>query len=335
MISYCRPKEGQSFFEFLLALPEGRRFLAAANPPRWACSSDVRALAAESHRLRYSDTRGMLHYARLACCLAGTVRWKDADHQDAKLEVSIQEANVCRIVGQFREAKKLFGIAKEISNKTRRPDLKALLWERRAALYRDLGRFSVAEECLKKAADQRMRGDRRSDLNACLISRALCAGYAGNSRKAVRLSEQAAKRIDPGEEPETALATIIALSWHLADCGDPAEARACLVAGEYLFDSYKDDLIHAHVLWSRAHVDNALRLHLSASFLYQRVSEIFARQGLVLNRALVLLDLCGSLAVMKQWKEVARVAREILPDFEKLGLPRESARTRRYLLAAS
>jgi hypothetical protein len=78
-----------------------------------------------------------------------------------------------------------------------------------------------------------------------------------------------------------------------------------------------------------------LDLHLSAEALYRRAADGYAKQDLPYERALVLLDLCLPLAAMDRPDELAGVAAEILPEFERIGIGREAMASRLLLSAAT
>jgi tetratricopeptide (TPR) repeat protein len=326
---------GRSFSLALEDLPPRRRFLFAANPPSRAGSGDVRALVTKSYGLRYSDVPGMCHYARLASTLAGALRLGDPDLQDAKGEAWMQHGNVLRIFAHFRDSQRSLATAEEeLSEGSLRPDLQALLWELRGSLYRDWRKFSLADPCLAIALDYHSHAGHHDDANRCLVARAMTQGYGGSPALAVSLAERAVQGIDPAARPDLAVAAIQALCWFLVDCGDPKRAIACYVDGEPLFNRQTDELVQIHRSWLRGHIDNALGLFSSAETLYRRAAAGFAKHDLAFDRALVLLDLCMPLAEQDQAEELADVAAEILPEFERIGIGREALASRLLLSAA-
>jgi GNAT superfamily N-acetyltransferase len=143
------------------------------------------------------------------------------------------------------------------------------------------------------------------------------------------------RAIDPKARPDLAVAAVHALCWYLVDLGNPEKARACFVLGEPLFNSQPDMLIQAHRAWLCAHIDYALGLHQSAEIFYRCAAKEFAKQGIAYERALVLLDLCLPLAAQNRPDELAAVANEILPEFERIGIGREAMASRLLLSAAT
>lgn len=119
------------------------------------------------------------------------------------------------------------------------------------------------------------------------------------------------------------------------DVGKPELAHATYVEGEPLFDSQTDELVQVHRSWLRAHIDHALGLHASAETHYRRAAHGFARQEIAYERALVLLDLCLPLASQNRLDELAVVAADILPEFERIGIGREATASRILLSAAT
>jgi tetratricopeptide (TPR) repeat protein len=326
----------RAFYLELEDFPSEKRWLLAANPPRWASATDVHVLIEKSFALRYSDIRGMSEYAQLACVLAGAIRWKDADHQDARGEAWIQQSSVLRMRGNFPSSRQAITRAKEeFSRGSLRPDLQARLWEYGGTLCRDWRKFRLAEQSLATAFEWHARAGDLADSHRCLVSQAICAGYGGEPKRAVRLAERATNGIDSSLRPDLAISAVIALCWFLVDVGDTASALACYIEGEPLFSLRSDPLVQAHLSWLRGHIEDALGLHQPAEILYQRAAHEFAQQGLTLDRALVLLDLCGPLAAQRKRKEVAALAAEILPEFLRVGLRREAAASRHWLSEAS
>jgi hypothetical protein len=141
--------------------------------------------------------------------------------------------------------------------------------------------------------------------------------------------------IDPKARPDLAVAAVHAFCWYLVDAGNPGMARACFVVGEPLFNSQPDALIQAHRAWLCAHIDHALGLDQSAEILYRFAADGFAKHEIAYERALVLLDLCLPLAAMDRPDELAAVAAEILPEFERIGIGREAMASRLLLSAAT
>jgi hypothetical protein len=74
---------------------------------------------------------------------------------------------------------------------------------------------------------------------------------------------------------------------------------------------------------------------LAAETHYRRAAHGFARQDLAYERALVLLDLCLPLAAQDRLEELAAVAADILPEFERIGIGREATASRILLSAAT
>lgn len=327
---------GRAFYQVLEESPPGRRFLLAANPPGRARPSDIRALVKKSFTLRYSDIEGMYHYAKLACALAEALCGGDADLCDARGEAWMQLGNALRILGHLPSSREALMTSEEkLSKGSGRHDLQASLWEYRGALYRDWRDFGPAEEYLVVAAKHYSHSGQLADKNRCLISRALCAGKSGDPRRAVRLAERAARRINPKTRPDLAVSALHTLCWHLVDVGNPTLALACYVEGESLFEGQADELIQAHRSWLRAHIDQSLGLFPSAEVLYRRAAEGFAKHEIAYDRALVLLDLCLPLAAQHRLEELAATAAEILPEFERIGIGREAMASRLLLSAAT
>jgi hypothetical protein len=148
------------------------------------------------------------------------------------------------------------------------------------------------------------------------------------------LAERAVREIDSLARPDLAVAAVHALCWHLVDAGDPALALATYAEGESLFERQQDELIQAHRSWLRAHIDYALEHHRAAEIFYRRAAQTFAKHEIAYERALVLLDLCLPLAAQHRLKELADVATEILPEFERIGIGREATVSRLLLSAA-
>jgi tetratricopeptide (TPR) repeat protein len=316
-------------------LAPARRLLFASNPPARACASDVQALVKKSFDLRYSDIPSMYHYAKLACSLADALPKSDRETQDAKGEAWLQLGNAFRILGHLQSSQRAFAKAEsELSKGTQRPDLMALLWELRGALFRDWRKFPLAEKCLAQAVNFHSQAGEQAGLSRCFITRALCAGEGSDPERAVRFAERAVRRIDPITRPDLAVAAVHVMCWFLVDTGHPMLALECSVEAEPLF-AQADELVELRRTWLRAHIDHALGLHPSAEILYRRAAEGFAKHEIAYERALVLLDLCLPLAAQHRLDELAAVAAEILPEFERIGIGREATASRLLLSAAT
>jgi tetratricopeptide (TPR) repeat protein len=326
---------GRAFHQVLEEMPPSRRFLLAANPPARANSSDIRFFVDKSYGLRYSDGPSMYHYSKLACTLADAIRIQDAGTYDAKGQAWMQFGNVLRIYGQLPGSRDAFGTAEaHLSLGSMKPDLQALLWEFRGSLYRDWRKFEQAEECLATAAVSYVEAVDLTGSDRCTVSCALCAGKGGEPERAVRLAESAVRRIDPVAQPHLAVAAVHALCWYLVDAGDPELALVACTEADFLFDALPDELIQAHRSWLRAHIDYALQHHSAAESLYRRAARAFAKHEISYELALVLLDLCLPLAAQHRLGELAAVASEIIPEFERLGIGREATASRLLLSAA-
>jgi tetratricopeptide (TPR) repeat protein len=326
----------RTFYETLEDRPPASRFLLAANPPAHACSADVRSLVKKSFGLRYSDLSGMFHYAKLARCLADALPQQDPESQNARGEACIQFGNVLRILGHFPSALQIFKEAEMwLSKGTRPSSLFALLWEVRGSLYRDWREFAQSEKCLATAARFHLQSGDDADSNRCLVTRAICAGEGGDPNRAVRLAERAIQEIDWEKQPDLAMSAVHVMCWFLVDAGQPVLALACSVEAEPLFAPPLDELISIRRTWLQAHIHNALGLYISAEILYRRAAEGYARQELHYERTLVLLDLCMPLAAQNRLDELASVAADILPEFERIGIGREATASRILLAAAT
>jgi tetratricopeptide (TPR) repeat protein len=326
----------RTFHQVLEEMPPGRRFLVAANPPARAGAADVRYLVEKSFALRYSDISGMYHYAKLASVLASALPRRSNDLQHAKGEAWIQLGAALRVLGHLQSSQQAFSTAEEeLSRGSLRPDIQARLWEWRGSLYRDWRNFEEAENCLASALYWHSQAGELGDSNRCLVSRALCAGKGGNPERAVRLAERATRNIDSKARPDLAVSALHALCWYLVDLRKPKLADACYVEGEPLFNILKDELIQTHRTWLRAHINHALELHSSAETLYRRAADGFAKQEDSYERALVLLDLCLPLASQNRLDELAAIAAEIIPEFERIGISREATASRLLLSAAT
>jgi tetratricopeptide (TPR) repeat protein len=248
----------------------------------------------------------------------------------------MQHGNVQRILGQLSNSREaLVKAESELSRGSLRPELQAFLWELRGSLYRDWREFANAEDCLTISCDYHSKAGQLDDSNRCLVCCAICAGKGDDPTRAVRLAEEATRRIDSKARPDLAVSAIHALCWNLVDVGKPVLALATYTEGEPLFETQADELVQVHRSWLRAHIDHALGHHQAAEAHYRRAARGFARQDLAYERALVLLDLCLPLAAQDRLDELAAVAADILPEFERIGIGREAAASRILLSAAT
>jgi tetratricopeptide (TPR) repeat protein len=278
----------------------------------------------------------MFHYAKLARCLAYALSQQDLETQDARGEACIQFGNVLRILGHFPSALQSFKEAEmHLSKGTRLPKLFALLWEVRGSLYRDWRDFAQSEKCLATASSFHSRSGDEVDSNRCLVTRAICAGEGGDPSRAVRLAERAIQDSDWEKQPDLAIAAVHVMCWFLVDAGQPVLALTCSVEAEPLFSPPLDELVSIRRTWLQAHIHSALKLYLAAEILYRRAAEGYARHELYYERTLVLLDLCLPLAAQNRLDDLATVAADILPEFERIGIGREAAASRILLSAAT
>lgn len=312
----------------LLELSSGQRRLLVRNSSRY----QVWGLAEEALRqvpLGWTDDpRRSEELALLGVEVIDTLRatgFRGRLLYDLKAEAWSFVANCRRIQTYTKEAQEAFGKAEQYLSQGSGDRLeRARLFDLKASLFVDIGKFAVADELLTQAiADYRKLGERHLEGRA-QMKRAQLLHHQGNVEEAIPVLQQAAGLIDVSAEPKLSFLLRKNLMLYLADSGRAAEAQKLLPEVRKLARSYGSRLESLRLLWTEGLLRRAVNQPELAIEALSQVREGFIVAEIGTDVALVSLDLAALYLESGRTEEARELATESIPLFTSRGVHREA-----------
>jgi tetratricopeptide (TPR) repeat protein len=314
--------------EFLICQPEQRRLTIVRNGSRFATWAVCRLLCVQSLRELFRDPPTGLQLAILATEIA--------DHPDLRAEREplrndfrgsawTYRGNAHRALSQHLEAEDAFRRARQfLGDGTGDPIESARLAEFEGYLFFHLRKYDAAETKFERARRAYLRAGDRHLAGAPVIALGMVRARLGEPAEACRLHTQALEMIDRERDPRLHAAARHNLVHELCALGSYdealAEARNLVVEHERL-----GDLVNMlRVRWIEADVEVALGRPESGAMIYEEIRGHFVEHRLVLDVALLTLELAAIRLQQGRLTETRRLASESLPLFHSLGLHREA-----------
>jgi transcriptional regulator with XRE-family HTH domain len=197
----------------------------------------------------------------------------------------------------------------------------ATVYAMKASLRRAQGRFAEALALNDQALASRGAETIRCQL---LISKGYTLDECGDLRGAVAAFEEAALSLTGTEEPRVVLALRHNLADALSKAGQYVEARARIPEVKRLAARVGGDLDFARVQWVEGRVEAGLGRTDTAVSLLQQVRGTFMSKGIVLDAALVTLELACLYIGQGRTSTARDLARNLASLFQAQALPREA-----------
>ncbi len=235
--------------------------------------------------------------------------------------------NARRGQGSLREAADLFDHARFLLRTEGGGDrmTRAEIDTFEGSLRRAQRRLGEASELLSRAiAAYRLEGLAREEAEA-LLRLSMVYREQSEIEKALAVTWEALKVIDPQKQPRLYLMARHNLADRLTELGRASEAREIVEESFDLYQQFPDPWTQLRRLWVEAKIARGLGEVEDAEQALLAVRDGFLRQGVGFDAALASLDL--ALLYLDQGKtvEVKRLAEEMVPIFEAQDVHREAA----------
>jgi tetratricopeptide (TPR) repeat protein len=308
--------------------PQARRLTIVANSPRFANWGLCEYLIERSRAARFDNGQRTLDYAELALKVSQRLdaqRYGRVAVADLRARTWLHVANARRIVSELSSAEAAFRNARhEYRNGTGDKMLQAELLLHIAELRRAQRRFSEALRLYDRGVKILRRLEEFDQAGFWLIGKALTHSYGGDPTTAIRTLDEALSFIDRHRDRRG-----YAMAHHnravaLLELGDMPAALTELDLARPIFRELGDSASAMRVHWLEGRIALQLREHEVAETAFLEVREYFVSRGAPYDVALVSLDLALVFAEQARTADMKRLAAEMLPIFQALGIHREA-----------
>jgi tetratricopeptide (TPR) repeat protein len=279
------------------------------------------------HQL-FNDPRDALALADSAVALSAELpaeRYGAALVHDLRGRCLGYLANARRVCDDLRGAEETFAEAEQqLQHGTGDPLEKARLSWFEGHLRATQRRFVEAHHCYDEAvALYRRVGDKHLEGRA-LGDKATAFSNAGEFEAAIRLRQEALALLDPEREPRMWTAAQHNLAHDLSQSGRAAEALEMLEPLRRQWERLGDVMNLVRFRWLQGKVFAGLGRYAEAEAAYLDTRSGVLAKALVYDGALVSLELAMVYAAQNRTADMKRLAAEMLPIFQSLGIHREA-----------
>lgn len=301
----------------------------------WA---ECEALLAESWALRYDDPQEMLALATMAVALSQVI---DPGIRGPQVLADLQVRALAAVGNARRVANEPHAAERDLRRALERFDqgtgdrlLLARLMSFTASVFQDQRRFGEAEALLSLAFSVYEETGEKHLAGSTLWKKGIVVGYAGDSRRALRLVEMALTRLDATVEPGAALHALHSLIWFLVECGRLQEASDVAWSARGLYAERGGDILDIKVVWLNGRIAAGLGHPGRAEICFREARGAFLDHHLPYDAAVVALDLAVLLLEGGRAAEARALVEETVNTFSILRIPRETSAALILLSAA-
>ncbi len=309
----------------LSRLPEGQRELLLRNSGKVARIEVVRELCEQSLRLCSSDPLAAEERARQAVEVAGALV-EEGLHgvmaADARALAWGHLANALRVRGELDEAERACVRAEQfLQSGSGDPLMMVEVGWFKAFLHRDRRQLAPARRLLERVAALLVELEDRPRLARTRIALARVHYAEGELEAAVACAEAALCDLE-GEQEAAHLKLNIA--GYLAELGRHHQAVVLLRSCEPVVAAGASELTRLRLAWLKGRIEAAMGEHEAAIPRLDGARRAFLERGLVLDAALLSLDLALAYAAVGRPAAQRQLAEEMVPVFTALRIPREA-----------
>ncbi|HEX4954342.1 MAG TPA: hypothetical protein VF017_13200 [Thermoanaerobaculia bacterium] len=310
--------------------PKGQRELLLRNSGKAARIEVVRELCEQSLRLCSSDPPAAEEKARRAVEVAGAMAEEGLAGvmaADARALAWGHLTNALRVRGELDEAERACREAEQhLASGSGDPLMMVEVGWFKAFLHRDRRQLTPARLLLEKVAALLVQLEDRPRLGRTRVALARVHYAEGDVEAALACAETALSELEP-ESPSEAALLKLNIAGYLADLGRHHQALVLLRSCEPVALAVGGEVTRLRLGWLKGRIEAAMGEHEAALAHLDGARRAFLERGLVLDAALLSLDLALAYAACGRPAEQLRLAEEMLPVFTALRIPREATAT--------
>ncbi len=234
--------------------------------------------------------------ARAWACLSNALRMKGELSRSTEEALTTAERHLEQGTGDRLEEARLVGL--------------------KGALRGDQGRFEECFTLFDHAASIYLRYGEKHLLGRILIKKGLYCGYAGDPEQAIRLFYSSLERVDLSQEPRLMLAATHNLILNLNEMGRYEEAAQILEQKRSTYEDFGDRIDLLRLRWLEGRLARSYGKIVAAEKALAETREAFIAEGIVLDAALVSLEMAAIYLEQGRTGAIKKLAEEILPIFK-------------------
>lgn len=256
--------------------------------------------------------------------------------RDLALRAEARRANALRVAGDLAAADRLFAQVRRrlVDSSAAEPALYAEVASLEASLRRDERRYDDALALLDRAIFLYNECAESVGLARTLVQRADVLEYSDRHDEALVDLERARRLIDPDQDPFLYLCIVVAEVPIRLSVGRPAEAERLLVEARF-HAAALEPWWALRLLYLEGRAAHARGKHDRALRLFAEARRGFVAQKLPYDVAAVSLDVALVHLDRGDAGQAARLAQQIAPIFENVGVERDALATLRVLQQAT
>lgn len=307
----------------LLAHPPQRQLVVVGNSRRHHTWGLCELLLDEAWSNRFKDPRRTESLARLAVAVSAELPEERYGREltiDLRARCLIALANGQRILGTFPEAVSGFEEARKLLDSGTGDVLEKAYWhDMRASLRSSMSEFRAAEHEVGLAARIYYEAGERHALGNALVKRAAITEELAEVERSIVLGRAGVELVDPALDLSVLLVGWLNLTRSLHSLGRHRDALAALARARPAYVQSGDRTTFLRFQWLEGSVAGALGRFEQAEGCLLETRDGFLELGIVLDAAVVCLDLALVLGQQGRNAEVIELASEMISIFEAHG----------------
>jgi len=302
--------------------------LLLENSSKYSRPEVVSELVQRSFACRHDNPTEMRRLALLAVEVSKRLPAEGPERAitiDAQAEAFSAVANAERVAGDHEEAELLWQMVEDLlAEGSGNPLLIAETAWLRGTLRVDQTRYREAIKLFTDAIDVYTECGDLHRAGRALTGLARAYRGEGNLNKAIDCLFEAARNLDPTEEPILQMAVTHNLAVYLDEAGFPLHAFRVLNERRFSPSNRHEQLLVLRSRWLEARITASLGLPSQATAVLRSVLGGFLREDMPFDAALAALELAIFYAEQGKVSEARRLAGEVYPIFQAREIPREA-----------